>query len=241
MTIDPNRLGPIERAIHERDPEKLLEILFSRSDFDPVTGCRSWLGARREVGYGFVGRGRTLHLTHRLSAWAQAGMPGSVKDFPQVGHLCANKACLAHVQPVLAAANILESRVRNALVRRIHELEDALRELDPNHPKLEYVPITDSDAPIPIPTRQTYSSRELLRRQQRREQYQAKLDERASWRFEQVLDVRNRMAAGARMVDALRSVGISRRVFQDWEQRLTEWRERREVEGGSEHRPGRAA
>ncbi|GAA1103551.1 hypothetical protein GCM10009650_02890 [Nesterenkonia jeotgali] len=41
-----------------------------------------------------------------------------------------------HVVPATAATNIAEMKARNSYIARIEELENALRELSPRHPKL---------------------------------------------------------------------------------------------------------
>jgi hypothetical protein len=58
-------------------------------------------------------------------------------------HMCANTACVNpdHLQPVTNRENIAEMLARNSYEQRIHELEEAIAELEPHHPVLNRVPV----------------------------------------------------------------------------------------------------
>ena len=58
-------------------------------------------------------------------------------------HICANTKCVnpEHLQPVTHRDNIAEMLARHSYLKRIAELEEAIKELAPNHEVLNRVPI----------------------------------------------------------------------------------------------------
>jgi hypothetical protein len=84
----PRRLGRSESAVQAQDWESLREEIQAKCYIDPndVDPCWVWLGARDASGYSFSGRTTTRRFVHRLVAWAVAGFPGELTDFPSVRH-----------------------------------------------------------------------------------------------------------------------------------------------------------
>jgi hypothetical protein len=222
------RLGPIEAAIQARDRDALLHALSARTRREPTTGCLRWTGNRRPNGYGMVGRGPTNHLTHRLVAWADAGFPGELRGFPPVHHLCGTRDCIegTHLASATSLINALEASVRTTALRRIRELEDAIRALQPDHPALDYPEFTETPLPLPRSGRVFETPRERLKRKEAADALARKRSENANHRFRQVLEVQQLIGAGATERHALATVGIHRRVYQHWAGQLTQWMEK---------------
>lgn len=238
---DPARMGPINRAIYDRDPEALIAAVYARTEYEPVEGHRFWTGSRREVGYGVVGRGAgNVFLVHRLVCWADNGMPGSLKTFDPVHHQCGQKSCAerSHLTPLSGAQNVLEASIRSYNFRRISALEEALRPFAPDHELLKMLPLRLGDEIVATASRESYSARALLRRQEKKAAYEARLDKNARFRFEQVIEVRNKMATGIRLMDALKATGVSRRVYEDWKGRMDVFRNQQATESRGPNRPG---
>jgi hypothetical protein len=97
-------------------------------------GCWVWQRTKKK-GYGqVVIAGKSLQV-HRLALEAKLGRPlGS----QQSHHVCANTSCVNpdHLQPATYAENIAEMKARRSYIDRIRELEEALKESDPDHPLL---------------------------------------------------------------------------------------------------------
>lgn len=220
------RFGPFERAIRTKDLILLHDEIRKRTESDPLdaAGCWIWVKAARENGYAYVGRAETLRLVHRVVAWAFAGFPGELRDFPEVHHSCGNTLCQNpdHLQPTTTLLNVLESRVRSMVIRRTRALEDALRQLQPTHPLL--VPVWELKAGLDVSmTRlsQTSESRKSqLRRLEKNAAYERRLEVNRLSRFQQVLAVDALFAKGVRRKDALKSVGMTRQAYDDWRRRL---------------------
>ncbi|WP_185982257.1 HNH endonuclease [Arthrobacter sp. KBS0703] len=136
------RLGRLRQAIIQCDGPAVLDILKSRCTIDPEDpgACWIWTGAKRS-GYGFIGRGPTNRLAHRVS-WE------AIRSFTEelgalsVHHKCGVRLCInpQHLAAVTHLENIAEMFSRKQYERRIHELEEALRQLDPDHPLLRRLP-----------------------------------------------------------------------------------------------------
>ena len=88
---------------------------------------------------------------HRLVCEAEYGPLGK----EAAHHVCGNSMCVnpAHLIPVTQAANVAESLARNALTRRVAELESRLAEVSPNDPVLNRATLEADDVkPTPTPT-----------------------------------------------------------------------------------------
>ncbi|WP_166874491.1 HNH endonuclease [Salinibacterium sp. ZJ450] len=221
------RLGPVERSIQTHDRAALLAHIQSKCDIGSAkNACWVWLGAKRENGYPYVGRARTNRLAHRVVAWAVAGFPGELVDFPHVHHLCGVRRCLnpEHLAPTTALINVVESSVRNVLLTRIRLLTDAIGKLDGAHSLLRDGWITSHGALFA--TRggaRSESTRFLVRRMTTKERTASKRQHNRELRFRQVLDVRSLVAAGMSRSEARAQVGMSRSAFYDWQPRLAEY------------------
>lgn len=125
-----------------------LTAAFTRGDFaaardallvrtDPDGDCLIWRGAKT-AGYGsvyFAGRTRGAHRA------MGSIMEGRVLEGHEVvHHLCGNRACIspAHLVVTTQSENTAEMLERHSYLRRIAELEQALRQLDPMHPLLPF-------------------------------------------------------------------------------------------------------
>lgn len=77
---------------------------------------------------------------HRISLEAKIGAPLGVQA---AHHMCANTRCVnpEHLQPVTYRENTAEMLARNSYIRRIRELEDVIRAIDPTSPVLDRVPM----------------------------------------------------------------------------------------------------
>lgn len=220
------KLGPVEAAIQKRDKDALYEALHERTYRDEH-GCLRWTGNRRPNGYGMTGRDRTNRLVHRTVAWAEAGFPGQMRDFPPVHHLCGTRDCIepTHLAPATALMNAIEASARNTAIRRIRSLENAVRELQPDHPVLEFPSVSET-ALLPLRAgRSCETARERIKRKQAADEQARKRSENANLRFQQVLEVQQLVSNGTIEREALAAVGIHRRVYQHWAKVLEEWLE----------------
>lgn len=137
-----DRLGSLRQAIIRCDGPAVLDILRSRCVLDPQDrgGCWIWAGAKRS-GYGFIGRGPTNRLAHRISWEAARSFTQDLGDL-SVHHKCGRRLCInpQHLAAVTHLENTAEMLGRRAYEGRISALEEALRLLDPNHPLLWRLP-----------------------------------------------------------------------------------------------------
>lgn len=137
-----SRLGALRQAIVRCDGPEVLDILRSRCSIDPKDplGCWIWTGAKRS-GYGFIGRGPTNRLAHRIS-WEAARSFTQDLGTLSVHHTCGRRLCInpQHLAAVTHLENVAEMLGRRSYLRRIHELEEALRQFDPTHPLLTRLP-----------------------------------------------------------------------------------------------------
>lgn len=136
------RLGPLHRAIVICDGPAVLDILRSRCVIDPEDplGCWMWVGAKRS-GYGYIGRGPTNRLAHRISWEAARSFSEELGDL-SVHHKCGHRLCINphHLAAVTHLENAAEMLGRRSYLKRIAALEEALTVLDPKHPLLERLP-----------------------------------------------------------------------------------------------------
>ncbi|WP_386668005.1 hypothetical protein [Lysobacter korlensis] len=138
--------------------------------------------------------------------------------------------------PRRRARELARSIGAKTLLSRIKALEAEILRLDPNNQVVREWPSIEggvSQSQIQAWRRKNMSMGETLRLQRRREAYAAALRERRQMRFEQVLAVRRLLAKGITKRDAVKQVGISYSVFDDWNRRYQD-----EVDG-DDHRPVR--
>ena len=221
-----SRFGPIERSIRTEDWDLLAGEIQSRTESDPADpdSCWIWTGSLRANGYAYVGRAERNRLVHRVVAWAYAGFNGEIRDFPEVHHTCGRKACVnpTHLLPTTSLINILESRVRNAVLRRNRALEDALRQIHPAHPLLstEWELKDIPEMTMAQLTETSESRRSRLRRLDLKTAYERRLEVHRASRFQQVLAVDASFAKGATRKESLKRAGMSRQAYDDWGRRL---------------------
>lgn len=90
-------------------------------------------------------QGRVRHqiFLHRLVCETEHGPLGK----ETAHHTCGNNECVnpAHLIPVTQAKNVVESLARNALTRRVAELESRLAEVSPNDPVLNRATLEADD------------------------------------------------------------------------------------------------
>ena len=130
--------SPLRKAYEDGTPEQVLDIL---KELSTITegGCWEWRRLDRS-GYPRVSIGKKDFLGHRLSLEMKYNAPlGS----QAAHHICANTKCInpEHLQPVTHRENTAEMMARRAYVDRIAELEEAIKELAPDHEVLNRVPI----------------------------------------------------------------------------------------------------
>lgn len=119
-------------------PAERLEHFSSR---DQGSGCRVWSGLEDD-GYPIFGKSvMGTRLAHRIAYMLSSGE--TLPPHVSVHHKCGNRRCVepAHLQAVRPHENTAEMLERKYYKARIAALESALRDLDPNHPLLEDVPI----------------------------------------------------------------------------------------------------
>ena len=133
-----DRRPPLRKACEENDHKGILEAIEERVN-KTKTGCWEWPHINA-YGYPIASIGGNRIFVHRLSLEAKHGAPlGS----QAAHHICANTKCVnpEHLQPVTHRENMAEMMARRAYVDRIAELEEAIKELAPNHEVLDRVPI----------------------------------------------------------------------------------------------------
>ncbi|MEY9953933.1 HNH endonuclease [Leifsonia sp. EB34] len=225
---DPwRRFGPLERAIRHRDPEAWLTAARERCSIDPEDpdACWVWTGARHPAGYPIHGHRRTFRFAHRVAAWTRLDFVGEYSRLGPVHHVCGVRSCVnpSHLEFVTALTNVLESKVRNALLTRIAQLTDALRALDAEHPLLQIERVMDVGAMTTRVPQRGVISESARFRAQRAIRARAREDgfrEHERKRFLQVIEVERLTNAGMRQKDALLQVNISRTAFSEYRIRL---------------------
>src|SRR5690606_21688164 len=108
-----------------------------------------------------------------------------------------------HVTAATSLINVLEASVRTAALRRIRELEDALRAIQPGHPALDFPALTQSPLPLPRSGRTFETPRERLKRKEAADARATQRRENATRRFKQVLEVQQLMGTGSTEREAL--------------------------------------
>ena len=132
-----SRQHPLVTALNREDWQGVIDEARNQSRVDK-NGCWIWTMGLSRQGYPELTRAGTG--VHRCVVQAKTG--GVPLGSQHVHHACAVRACVNpdHLMLVTASENILEMRARNAYLRRIEELESALREVAPEHPALSVAP-----------------------------------------------------------------------------------------------------
>lgn len=130
-------LSPLRYAYEHGDNAGIIEALRDGSTITP-NGCWEWKRIDKD-GYarGVVGDGISRGL-HRVSLEAKHEAPLGEQA---AHHVCANTKCVNpdHLQPVTHRENTAEMLARNSYLKRIAELEAAIREINPNHEVLSRI------------------------------------------------------------------------------------------------------
>lgn len=128
----------LRAAVEDGDYPSVLVEIRNRSTVD-TGGCWIWHG-RVNKGYPVVNVGSQKLQVHRLVLEAKHGASlGS----QAAHHSCAVSTCVNpdHLQPVTHRDNVAEMLARQSYLSRIRELEEALADLDPDHPLLAVVAV----------------------------------------------------------------------------------------------------
>lgn len=114
-----------------KDAEYLIDYVKNEADIDNDTGCWNWT----KLSQGYPATSPYAMGWHRVMC--------SVKHGDHLGllvahHTCSNTKCVNpdHLQAVTDVDNQAEMIERRRYVARIRQLEEALAELNPNHPLL---------------------------------------------------------------------------------------------------------
>lgn len=116
-------------------------VALKRKTAESDAGCWVWQSTLDSWGYGSVscderGGSRTTKAHRLMYRAANEGV--DISPTQAIHHACAVRACVNpdHLQVVTAKENIAEMLERKGYRTRIAELEQALRELDEDHPCL---------------------------------------------------------------------------------------------------------
>lgn len=106
---------------------EMIDKVLSYSHVDPQ-GCWNWPNLT-ESGY----------AKNKLYRRVLEAKIGKSLGSQAAHHMCANSACVnpEHLQPVTHYDNVAEMLARHSYIKRIRDLESALKELDPEHPLLK--------------------------------------------------------------------------------------------------------
>ena len=137
ISRSPENLGVYD-AIRTGSDQEVLDAIFRRCKITE-SGCWEWQGYLNANGYGRVATGRSgrggHEQTHRVTFEYATGIkPGGMV----VHHKCAIRACCNpdHLQLATQNENAAEMHARRSYEARIKSLEDALKEVAPDHPLL---------------------------------------------------------------------------------------------------------
>ena len=133
-----DKRSPLRKAYESNDYKGILKAIEKRVGI-AKSGCWEWKQLD-STGYPRVRIGDRDIAVHRLSLEAKHEAPlGS----QAAHHICANTKCVnpEHLQPVTHRDNVAEMLARHSYLNRIAELEEAIKELAPNHEVLDRVPI----------------------------------------------------------------------------------------------------
>lgn len=130
--------SPLRRAVESGDHDEIIRITLERT-VATESGCLEWQG-QVKGNYPVVRVGTRESAVHRLVL--EAKLKASLGS-QAAHHICANSRCVnpQHLQPVTHRENVAEMLARTSYLSRIAELEDALREVCPDHPLLTHVKV----------------------------------------------------------------------------------------------------
>ncbi|TFD28672.1 hypothetical protein E3T27_01925 [Cryobacterium lyxosi] len=116
----------------------------------------------------------------------------------------------------------MERSTRNALLHRIKQLTDALREIEPEHALLAGGwGAAEAGPNLRIKFGATYQSpRNQLRRMTSKNAYENSRSENQARRFKQVIEVDSLVARGHAKAAALAEIGIDRTAYYEWRSRM---------------------
>jgi hypothetical protein len=122
---------PIRNALDDGNLEVILMEARKASEITP-DGCWLWKFAKNNAGYPMMGQGGKAGLVHRKITEAVLGQPLGREP---VHHKCARPACINpdHLQLTTHRENMAEMLQRRFYRERIADLEQALREISPDH------------------------------------------------------------------------------------------------------------
>jgi hypothetical protein len=130
------------RAIETSDYANILTEIEKRVS-KTEEGCWNWEGrknTKKGKSYPEHRFGNKSFQIHRLALEAKHQAPlGS----QHAHHICANTTCVnpEHLQPVTHRENVAEMLARHSYLNRIQELEEALAQIDQNHPLLAVIEV----------------------------------------------------------------------------------------------------
>lgn len=229
MKPNETRYGPIRRSLLTHDFALLYETVRERCDIDPEDPDSCWRVRTSLVGagYAYIGRAGTRQFLHRVMAFAADGFPGELRAYPSVHHLCGVRRCVRpeHLSKATDLLNTIESRARTALLDRIRALQEALREVQPDHSLLLDGWGTSSNSlPGRLNTAASHETpAERVKRRRRRQDWDDRLKSIERRRFKQVLDYQRLRASGLSSTEALGRVDLTRSTASDWSIRLAAW------------------
>lgn len=123
--------SPLRRALESEDWVRVLDVLEARAV--KVEDCWLWPSKSKD-GYGVARVAGRSFGVHRLAMAAHLG--GPIPSHHPVHHRCAEPLCFKpeHLQVVTPHENNAEMLERQYYLKRIADLEAALRRRAPNHP-----------------------------------------------------------------------------------------------------------
>jgi hypothetical protein len=126
-------------ALDSGNPEHFFKELKNNVEVDKY-GCWNWKGPKTKFGYAQISTSEGYTGLHRVVLEVKHGK----KLGSQAGHhMCANPTCVnpEHLQPVTHKENTAEMLARHSYLKRIQELEEALAQIDQNHPLLAVIEV----------------------------------------------------------------------------------------------------
>lgn len=122
------------------DADAVLASLKENSEQVGEMGCWLWKGELRTDGYPAQNP-----RPHRLACILGSG--GKLLGSQPAHHRCGVRSCVnpEHIVPVTHAENIAEMLARGYFIKRVRELECALREVTPQHPLLKEIGVPEYD------------------------------------------------------------------------------------------------
>jgi len=136
--------GLLRQAVESGDYQSMVIELQDRVTVTKPLGCWVWNGKRRNTkkdggsGYPVATFGKRTVQVHRVVLEVKHGKPlGS----QHAHHTCNNTICVNpdHLQPISHRENMAEMLTRKTLTNRIRDLEEAMREVAPDHPILNFI------------------------------------------------------------------------------------------------------